>query len=176
VIVFPLFYVADLNSGEKELVNSVGIFCAIFATMCSLYGYKVILLVQGYDYDVLLQLSKKGKRAAVSSTVQPTETPELSMTQPVEKKFGVSNLNPFDAVKTKNLLGRREVCREQVPHIHIYMYMYIYLCIYIYICMYIYMYLYMYIFIYIYIYMYVYIRPRICWVVVKCAESRYTYE
>jgi hypothetical protein len=118
VIVFPLFYVADFNSGEKELVNSVGIFCAISATMCSLYGWKVILLLQGYDYDV--RKVRRSKEFACA-TAQRSEREQSSQAQQpsqvlVEKKYSASNSNPFDAVKTKNLLGRREVCREQVSH------------------------------------------------------------
>jgi hypothetical protein len=95
--------------------------------MCSLYGWKVVLLVQGYDYDVLLQLSKKKLRGTVYATGQSDSAKvgddskidtlsELHSTVPSEKKYGISNTNPFDAVKTKNLLNRREVCREQVTH------------------------------------------------------------
>lgn len=128
VVVFPLTYVAGpLTEGARELVISVGIFVAIFATMCSLYGWKVVLLVQGYDYDVLLQLSKKKLRGTVYATGQSDLAKvgddskidsllELPLTPLGEKKFGASNKNPFDAVKTKNLLNRREVCREQLTH------------------------------------------------------------
>ena len=33
-----------------------------------------------------------------------------------ESIYGVSNLNPFEAVKTRNLLNRRQTCNEQVVH------------------------------------------------------------
>lgn len=150
VVVFPLVYaVPNLSEGARELIRSVGIFIAIFSTMCSLYGWKVVLLVQGYDYDILLQLSKKSRASAtVISGVITKDFPSEKggshkggsnrgsfikggsneggsnkgphsedVLEPLpEMKYGVSSTNPFEAMKTKNLLNRREVCRDQATY------------------------------------------------------------
>jgi hypothetical protein len=95
--------------------------------MCSLYGWKVVLLLQGYDYDALLQLSKKVKKSAVMSSEKSTKISKSrievacrkestsrkegasrkdSSRKEVEgepsaatndKKYGITNTNPFDA-------------------------------------------------------------------------------
>lgn len=122
VVIFPLINTPSTISGyTKEFIQSVGIFVAIFATMGSLYGWKIVLLVQGYDYDVLLQLSKKvSKESTVSvstrkrsQTYSVSQVPGMPSQVTAERRYSVT-INPFEAVKTKSLLKRREVCRGQV--------------------------------------------------------------
>jgi hypothetical protein len=136
VIVFPLTYSdSGISGGAKKLITSVGIFLAIMATMCSLYGWKVVKLLQGYDYDIFLHLSKK-KKGTVSSvkieqstrqtdgefkstrvSIQKGAAGDPPLTTDINvKKYGVSNTNPFEAAMTKNLLNRREICKEQIIH------------------------------------------------------------
>jgi hypothetical protein len=111
VIVFPLNYVPiGLTYGARQLIVSAGIFLAVFLTLCFLYGYKIAVLIAGYDIDATMMLSKKGTVVAAKNVLKDEESTKVSGSF----KYGNTKINPFEAEKSLNLLNRRQVCRDQV--------------------------------------------------------------
>ena len=72
-----------------------------------------MLLLQGYDIDTHLHLSRKNTNVSLNDTSQTLAQQSFSTK---EVNFGGYNINPYEAVKTKNLLNRRQTCKEQVTH------------------------------------------------------------
>jgi hypothetical protein len=117
VVVFPLVYaLRDLYGGAVATINFIGIFVVVFSAMWFLYGARTVLLVQGYDIDANLQLSKRGSihnlRKFSKEEFEQTEDGSIAG----KYRFGNSNANPFETAKAKNLLSRRGVCIEQVSY------------------------------------------------------------
>ena len=67
----------------------------------------------GYDIDKDHHIAKR----RLSATNLTKVSMKISKDGVATSQYGgSSDMNPFEAVKTKNLLNRRKTCREQVTH------------------------------------------------------------
>ena len=114
VIIIPLVsQSATIAQGTKELIISTSIFVCVFFTLTFLHGGRTILLLQGYDIDsVLVLMRKPNRQLSVLSVANDQSSNNYTQNSP----YGGSALNPYEAVKTKNLLNRRQTCSEQITH------------------------------------------------------------
>ena len=125
VLALDPFDVAGLSGGKKELIGGVGIFISVFTTIIILHWSRTLLLVRGFDIDKDLVVTK---RKGTFSKISATATKDISKssvfdegkssvrTSQKEPLYGNSTINPFEAAKTKNLLNRRQTCRDQLTH------------------------------------------------------------
>ena len=112
VVVVPLIFLTSIDEGTRQLFTSVCIFVCIFTTILILHSWRSVQLLGGYDIDSHLELIRK-------SNPQITDTLHSVTHHSGSQKdgyYGGNSLNPFEAVKTKNLLNRRQTCNEQVVH------------------------------------------------------------
>ena len=114
VIIIPFVsQSATIAQGTKELIISTSIFVCVFVTFSFLHGVRTIHLLQGYDIDSGLILVKKPKRHLSIRTSDHDQTSKVSIPG---SPYGGAALNPYEAVKTKNLLNRRQTCSDQIAH------------------------------------------------------------
>jgi hypothetical protein len=112
VVAFPLIYdFSKLGGGVTRFIDSMFIFTCVLFTMFSLHFKRTSLLLFNYDIDKDLQIIKR-----VAVRPEKAHTLTSSVEAPSEKRYGISSKNPFDAVKSKNLITRRQVCKEQMTH------------------------------------------------------------
>ena len=109
-VIIPLTSVSNMEQGVNSVITSSCIFICVFGTFLCLHGNRTVLLLQNYDVDSHLHLRKRSSVFARSkwSSKENDRLPE--------SVYGVSTMNPFEAVKSKNLLNRRQTCNEQVVH------------------------------------------------------------
>ena len=111
IIVIPLAAFLHIIDGSiKPLINSGGIFLIVLATISQLYLWSTYILMSGYDTNRDQQIVKQIRKPSIAVI--------LHMEDDVQGTHygGSSNVNPFEAIKTKNLLSRRQTCREQLKH------------------------------------------------------------
>ena len=111
IIVIPLAAFLHIIDGSiKPLINSGGIFLIVLATISQLYLWSTYILMSGYDTNRDQQIVKQIRKPSIAVI--------LHMEDDVQGIHygGSSNVNPFEAIKTKNLLSRRQTCREQLKH------------------------------------------------------------
>lgn len=84
--------------------------------MCCLHGTRIRLLLLNYDIDKDHNYFKKVH--SVSPLVSMSEFKKQSslIRTLADSQYGGSAQNPFEAVKSKNLITRRLVCKEQIVH------------------------------------------------------------
>ena len=112
VVAFPLIYdFSKLGGGVTRFIGSMFIFVTILFTICSIHLKRTVLLLFNYDIDKDLQIVK-----LVAVRPERIQTLTSLAEAPSEKRYGISSKNPFDAVKSKNLITRRQVCKEQMVH------------------------------------------------------------
>jgi hypothetical protein len=75
-----------------------------------------MLLIGGYDIDKDHQINKRDTSGKKVDDVAKEITRKKSYSIPELSFGGASDINPYEAVKTKNLLNRRKTCREQIKH------------------------------------------------------------
>jgi hypothetical protein len=88
----------------------------MFCTLCCLHGTRTRLLLLNFDIDKTHQYVKR--RNAVSPLVSKAEFKKQSsiIRTLADSQYGGSSQNPFEAVKSRNLITRRQVCKEQLTH------------------------------------------------------------
>ena len=74
---------------------------------------RTIQLIQNYDIDSGLVLTKMTTHRSSEFSNDPTGNSYLAG---AGSMYGGSSINPFEAVKTKNYLNRRQTCNEQIAH------------------------------------------------------------
>ena len=111
----------SVTEGTKEFITSVGIFIAVLCTLCCLYRWRTVTLLLGYDIDTELRLVKVNFNRKttlpinVRLSLRSTESSSDHQTRAENDfRYGVSNINPFEAMKSKNLISRKQICYEQV--------------------------------------------------------------
>lgn len=115
-MVFPIVYLLpNITGSNRQTIVGGGIFVSVFSTICILHGSRTLLLFQGYDID---KDQNNVLRRRKLSTVQIDEMNKVrtGVSGSMESLYGVSMVNPYEAVKTKYLLNRRQICREQIIH------------------------------------------------------------
>ena len=117
IISFPLiFNLPDMTGGTRQFICSTSVFLSVFCTMCCLHGTRIRLLLLNYDIDKDHNYFKKVH--SVSPLVSMSEFKKQSslIRTLADSQYGGSAQNPFEAVKSKNLITRRLVCKEQIVH------------------------------------------------------------
>lgn len=110
-IVIPLTAFLHVVDGSiKQLISSGGIFLVILATITQLYSWSTYILISGYDTNRDQQIVKRIRKPSIAVIIQMDDDMLAS------RYGGSSNVNPFEAIRTKNLLSRRQTCREQLKH------------------------------------------------------------
>lgn len=113
VVVIPLStLISSLEEGTRQLMTSSCIyFCVVWTTLV-LHTWRTVRLVWGFDIDLHLDYARK-------NTITQGDTVHTVNQKSSSQKddcYGGYTSNPFEAVKTKNLLNRRQTCKEQVVH------------------------------------------------------------
>ena len=90
----------------------------MFCTLCCLHGTRSVFLLLNYDIDVDHQFSKRINSVSPvnSATISTLKASVDEAQPPVEDMFGGSERNPFEAVQSRNLDYRRQVCKQQIAH------------------------------------------------------------
>jgi hypothetical protein len=117
IIAFPLiFMLPGIDGGTRQFICSTSIFLVLFCTLCCLHGTRTRLLLLNFDIDKTHQYVKR--RNAVSPLVSKAEFKKQSsiIRTLADSQYGGSSQNPFEAVKSRNLITRRQVCKEQLTH------------------------------------------------------------
>ena len=117
IISFPLICTLPNISGAlRQFITSTGIFLSVYSTIVILHGRRAAQLLLNYDIDRDHQLTKK--KIAVTPLNSKVEFQRQSSILKMlsENEYGGSRQNPFEAVKTKSLISRRQTCREQILH------------------------------------------------------------
>ena len=113
----------SITEGTKEFIISIGIFLSVSCTLCSLYRWRTVTLLLGYDIDTELRLVKlnNNRRSTLPTNLRLSlgtmgSSSDLQSSAENEFRYGVSNVNPFEAMKSKNLISRKQTCYEQVSY------------------------------------------------------------
>lgn len=117
VITFPLICtLPNISAATRQFITSTGIFLSVYCTIVILHGRRAVLLLLNYDINADHQYTKK--KIAVSPMSSKAEFSRQSSILKAlsENEFGGAQRNPFEAVKTKSLICRREICKEQIQH------------------------------------------------------------
>lgn len=111
-VAFPLIFdYKNLGGGMTRFIESMFVFVCVFFTMLSLHLKRTALLLFNYDIDKDLQIVKR-------ASVRPEKLQRVKslLEVPSDMKFGTTSRNPFEVVKSKNLITRRQVCKDQISH------------------------------------------------------------
>lgn len=117
IITFPLICtLPNISGATRQFITSTGIFLSVYSTIVILHGRRAAQLLLNYDIDRDHQLTKK--KIAVTPLNSKAEFQRQSSILKMlsENEYGGSRQNPFEAVKTKSLISRRQTCREQILH------------------------------------------------------------
>jgi hypothetical protein len=114
IISFPMmFNLPGIDGGTRQFICSTSTFLSVFCTLCCLHGTRSIFLLLNYDIDSDHRFRKRID--FVSPVVDSTNS--VAEAEPVpEDIFGGSAQDPFEAVKSRNLIIRRLVCKQQIAH------------------------------------------------------------
>lgn len=114
IVVIPLSaFLPIIVGGTKQLIISLGIFLVVLSFLSQLHSWSTCILLSGYDTNRDQQIVKRLSKPSVAVILQMEEDVQFAATNCYG---GSSNINPFEAIKTKNLLSRRQTCREQLKH------------------------------------------------------------
>ena len=113
VVAIPLTtFVTSLEEGTRQLITSSCIYFCVIWTILILNTWRTVRLVWGYDIDLHLDYARKNTLMLVDTV----HTVNQKSSSQKDDSYGGYHSNPFEAVKTKNLLNRRQTCKDQVVH------------------------------------------------------------
>jgi hypothetical protein len=108
-----MFNLPGIDGGTRQFICSTSTFLSVFCTLCCIHGTRSIFLLLNYDIDADHKFSKRIN--FVSPVVCSTNS--VAEAEPIpEDIYGGSAQDPFEAVKSRNLIIRRLVCKEQIAH------------------------------------------------------------
>ena len=117
IITFPIIcLLPDISGGTRQFITSTGIFFSVFSTILILHGRRAAQLLLNYDIDRDHQFTKKQISISPKNSKAEFQRQSSILKMLSENEFGGSRQNPFEAVKTKSLISRRQTCREQIQH------------------------------------------------------------
>lgn len=100
-----------ISESSHEFITSLGFFIVVAISIVQCYSCSTCMLLSGYDVSRDQQIVKR--RSSTSIASQGVESIRFLGDN---QYGGSSNVNPFEAIKTRNLLARKQTCEEQLRH------------------------------------------------------------